>query len=133
MATFKTGIQGALYIDGSLIDFVQELSVSIDRDTAEESIMGQEYKIARVGPYGGEFSGSALVDTETKVLLDEVLSVSTTTSVISIYPDRTDVTTGWYFDGQMQSWEASGAAGDMWAADFGGIIAGELQTLGFGA
>jgi len=131
MATFKAGLQGALYIGGTLINYITSLEVSIDRDVAEESVMGQEYKIKRVGAYGGEFTGSALVDLDSKQLLDEVLSQSTTTSSYAVYPDRTDLTDYWYFDGQMQSWAASGEPGGIWAGDFGGIVCGVFQATGF--
>ena len=131
MATFKAGLQGALYIDGTLINFITSISVNLDRDVAEESVMGQEYKIKRVGAYGGEFSGAALVDTDTKQLLDEVLAVSTSTSSFAIYPDRTDLTDYWYFDGQMGAWSASGEPGGIWAGDFSGIVAGEFHATGF--
>jgi hypothetical protein len=126
MATFKAGLQGALYIDGTLINFITALEVSIDRDVAEEAVMGQEYKIKRVGAYGAEFTGSALVDLDSKQLLDEV-----PTSVYAVYPDRTDLTDYWYFDGQMQSWSASGEPGGIWAGDFGGIVAGVFTATGF--
>lgn len=131
MTTFKSGINGALYIDGTLLEFVGELSWSIDRDNAEASLMGQEYKIKRVGPYGGEFSGSGLVDMDTKVLLDEVLAQSTTTAVVAIYPDRTDTTTGWYWNGQFSSYSASATAGELWTTEFSGIVCDVVSSLGF--
>ena len=131
MSTFKAGLQGALYIDGVLINFITALEVNIDRDVAEESVMGQEYKIKRVGAYGADFSGSALVDMDSKVLLDEVLSQSTTLSVYSIYPDRTDLDNYWYFDGQMGSWNASADPGGIWSGDFSGIVAGVFSVTGF--
>ena len=59
--TFKSGLMGAVYREGVLINFVTSISLSLDRDVAEEAVMGQEYKIKRVGAYGAEFSGSALV------------------------------------------------------------------------
>ena len=131
MSNFKAGLQGALYIDGVLIEFITSLEVSIDRDVAEEAVMGQEYKIKRVGAYGADFSGAALVDKDSKVLLDEVLSQSTTTSVYSIYPDRTDLDNYWYFDGQMGSWNASADPGGIWSGDFSGIVAGVFTATGF--
>ncbi len=131
MSVFKAGLQGALYIDGVLIEFITSLEVSIDRDVAEEAVMGQEYKIKRVGAYGADFSGAALVDMDSKALLDEVLSQSTTTSVYAIYPDRTDLTNYWYFDGQMGSWNASADPGGIWAGDFSGIVAGVFTATGF--
>ena len=131
MATFKAGLQGALYIDGTLINFITSLEVSIDRDVAEEAVMGQEYKIKRVGAYGAEFTGAALVDLDSKQLLDLMLAQSTTTASYAIYPDRTDLSNYWYFDGQMQSWSASGEPGGIWAGDFGGIVAGEFFATGF--
>jgi len=131
MSNFKAGLQGALYIDGVLIEFITSLEVSIDRDIAEEAVMGQEYKIKRVGAYGADFSGAALVDMDSKVLLDEVLSQSTTTSVYSIYPDRTDLDNYWYFDGQMGSWNASADPGGIWSGDFSGIVAGVFTATGF--
>ena len=131
MGIFKAGLQGALYIDGVLIEFITSLEVSIDRDIAEEAVMGQEYKIKRVGAYGADFSGSALVDMDSRALLDEVLSQSTTTAVYAVYPDRTDLTNYWYFDGQMGSWNASADPGGIWAGDFGGIVAGVFTAIGF--
>lgn len=129
---FKTGLQAALYIDGVLINFVTSLTLSIDRDTAEEAVMGQEYKIRRVGAYGVDFSGSALVDTESKQLLDETLAVATTTSVFSVYPDRTDLTDYWYGTGQLASWSATGEPGGLWSGDFSGVI-DQLNVVGFSA
>ena len=131
MSNFKAGLQGALYIDGVLIEFITSLEVSIDRDIAEEAVMGQEYKIKRVGAYGADFSGAALVDMDSKVLLDEVLSQSTTTSVYAIYPDRTDLDNYWYFDGQMGAWNASADPGGIWSGDFSGIVAGVFTATGF--
>lgn len=131
MGVFKAGLQGALYIDGVLIEFITALEVNIDRDIAEEAVMGQEYKIKRVGAYGADFSGSALVDMDSKVLLDEVLSQSTTLSVYSIYPDRTDLDNYWYFNGQMGSWNASADPGGIWSGDFSGIVAGVFTAIGF--
>lgn len=131
MSNFKAGLQGALYIDGVLIEFITSLEVSIDRDIAEEAVMGQEYKIKRVGAYGADFSGAALVDMDSKVLLDEVLSQSTTTSVYAIYPDRTDLDNYWYFDGQMGAWNSSADPGGIWSGDFSGIVAGVFTATGF--
>jgi hypothetical protein len=129
---FKTGLQGALYIDGTLINFITSLTLSIDRDTAEQAVMGQEYKIRRVGAYGVDMTGSALVDTASKQLLDEVLSVATSTSVFAIYPDRTDLTDYWYGTGQLASWSATGEPGGLWSGDFSGVI-DQLTATGFTA
>jgi len=131
MATYKTGINGAMYVDGVLINFITDLELSMDRDVAESAPMGQESKIKRVGAYGGEFSGSALVDMDSKQIFDEVIAVSTSTCVVSIYPDRTDLTDGWYFDAQFSSWSAGASSGDFWAGDFGGVVSGDINTLGF--
>jgi predicted ribonuclease toxin of YeeF-YezG toxin-antitoxin module len=127
---FKTGLMGAVYLDGALIEYVTSLSLSIDRDVAEAAIMGQEYKIKRVGAYGGEFSGSALVNTTSKAVLDAALAASTTTKNISVYPDRTDMSDYWYASAQFSSWNASGEPGGLWSGDFGGVFE-QLQVAGF--
>ena len=131
MSTFKTGLNGALYIDGTLINYITSLEVSLDRDVAEEAVMGQEYKIKRVGAYGGDFSGSALVDLDSKQLLALMLAQSTSTAVYAVYPDRTDLSNFWYFDGQLNSWTATADPGGIWSGDFGGIVAGEFNATGF--
>lgn len=129
---FKTGLMGALYLDGVLVEYITSLTLSIDRDVAEQAIMGQEYKIKRVGAYGGEFSGSALVNTTSKALLDAALAVSTTTKNIAVYPDRTAMTSYWYADAQFSSWNAAGEPGGLWSGDFGGVFE-NLQVAGFTA
>jgi len=131
VGVFKTGLLGAVYREGVLINFVTSCTISLDRDVAEEAVMGQEYKIKRVGAYGAEFSGSALVDIESKQLLDAALAASTTTQSWAIYPDRTDLTDYWYFQGQLNGWSATGESGGLWAGDFSGIVAGELSVVGF--
>ena len=131
MSTFKAGLNGALYIDGVLMNYITSLEVSLDRDVAEEAVMGQQYKIKRVGAYGGDFSGSALVDLDSKQLLDLMLAQSTTTAVYAMYPDRTDLSNYWYFDGQMSSWTATADPGGIWSGDFGGIVAGQFYATGF--
>jgi len=133
MGTFKAGLNGALYIGGTLVNFITSLEVSLDRDVAEEAVMGQEYKIKRVGAYGGDFSGSALVDLDSKQLLDLLLAQSTTTAAYAVYPDRTDLTDYWSFDGQLNSWTATADPGGIWSGDFGGIVAGEFSATGFSA
>ena len=131
MTTFKAGLNGALYIDGVLMNYITSLEVSLDRDVAEEAVMGQEYKIKRVGAYGGDFSGSALVDLDSKQLLTLMLAQSTTTAVYAIYPDRSDLSNYWYFDGQLNSWTATADPGGIWSGDFGGIVAGVFTATGF--
>ena len=131
MTTFKAGLNGALYIDGVLMNYITSLEVSLDRDVAEEAVMGQEYKIKRVGAYGGDFSGSALVDLDSKQLLTLMLAQSTTTAVYAVYPDRTDLSNYWYFDGQLNSWTATADPGGIWSGDFGGIVAGVFTATGF--
>jgi len=131
MTTFKAGLNGALYIAGTLVNFITSLEVSLDRDVAEEAVMGQEYKIKRVGAYGGDFSGSALVDMDSKQLLDLLLAQSTTTAAYAVYPDRTDLTDYWYFDGQLNSWTATADPGGIWSGDFGGVVAGAFAATGF--
>ena len=131
MTTFKAGLNGALYIGGTLVNFITSLEVSLDRDIAEEAVMGQEYKIKRVGAYGGDFSGSALVDLDSKQLLDLLLAQSTTTAAYAVYPDRTDLTDYWYFDGQLNSWTATADPGGIWSGDFGGVVAGAFAATGF--
>jgi len=133
MSTFKAGLNGALYIAGTLVNFITSLEVSLDRDVAEEAVMGQEYKIKRVGAYGGDFSGSALVDLDSKQLLDLLLAQSTTTAAYAVYPDRTDLTDYWSFDGQLNSWTATADPGGIWSGDFGGVVAGEFSATGFSA
>jgi len=131
MSTFSSGLMGAVYREGTLINFITSISLSLDRDVAEEAIMGQEYKIKRVGAYGAEFSGSALVDIDSKQLLDAALAESTTTENWAIYPDRTDLTNYWYFEGQLNAWSTTGESGGLWSGDFAGIVAGELSVVGF--
>ena len=131
MTTFKAGLNGALYIGGTLVNFITSLEVSLDRDVAEEAVMGQEYKIKRVGAYGGDFSGSALVDLDSKQLLDLLLAQSTTTAAYAVYPDHTDLTDYWYFDGQLNSWTATADPGGIWSGDFGGVVAGAFAATGF--
>jgi len=131
MTTFKAGLNGALYIDGVLMNYITSLEVSLDRDVAEEAVMGQQYKIKRVGAYGGDFSGSALVDLDSKQLLTLMLAQSTTTAVYAIYPDRSDLSNYWYFDGQLNSWTATADPGGIWSGDFGGIVAGVFTATGF--
>ena len=126
-----TGLMGAMYVDGVLINFITSLELSVDRDTAEESVMGSEGKIQRVGAYGATFSGSALVDTASNQIFDEVYAVATTTSNVAIYPDRTDLGDFWYGDAQFGSWNASGAPGDFWAIDFSGLFTGLIYAVGF--
>jgi len=133
MSTFKAGLNGALYIAGTLVNFITSLEVSLDRDVAEEAVMGQEYKIKRVGAYGGDFSGSALVDLDSKQLLDLLLAQSTTTAAYAVDPDRTDLTDYWSFDGQLNSWTATADPGGIWSGDFGGIVAGAFSATGFSA
>jgi len=130
---FKSGLLGAVYREGVLINFVTSCTISLDRDVAEEAVMGLEYKIKRVGAYGAEFSGSALVDIESKQLLDAALAESTTVESWAVYPDRTDLTDYWYFDGQLSGWSVTGESGGLWAGDFSGIVAGELSVAGFTA
>lgn len=126
-----TGLQSALYVDGTLINFVTSLELSVDRDTAEAAVMGSEGKIQRVGAYGASFSGSALVDTASQQIFSEVYAVATTTSNVAIYPDRTDMSDYWYGDAQFGSYSASGAPGDFWAIDFSGIFTGNVYAVGF--
>ena len=95
--------------------------------------MGQEYKIQRVGAYGANFSGSALVDLDSKQIFDEAISQSTTTTNVSIYPDRTDLSSYFYGDAQFQSWNASATPGDLWAGDFAGLFADAIYAVGFTA
>ena len=131
MAQFATGLMGIMYIDGAEVTYITSLEISLDRDTAEQAVMGQEYKIQRVGAYGVAFSGSGLLDLEDANIFDEVNSVSTTTSNVSVYPDRTDMATYFYGNAQFSSWSTSGAPGDLWAVDFGGIFTDVVYDVGF--
>jgi hypothetical protein len=131
MATFATGLLGAVYVDSTLINFVTNITVNIERDSAEEAVMNQQYKIKRVGAYGGEFSGSALVDLDSKQLFDQVTGQSTATNVLSIYPVSSDLTDYWYGDAQFNSWSAEASPADLWSGDFGGVFTGEIFAVGF--
>lgn len=131
MASFSTGLQGAVYANGTLINFITNVEISIDRDSADEAVMGQEYRIKRVGAYGGEFSGSALVDMDSKQIFDYAVGNAATIYNIAIYPVRTTMTDYWYGNAQFSSWSASAAPGDLWAGDFSGVFTDEIFSVGF--
>jgi hypothetical protein len=73
------------------------------------------------------------MNTSEKTLFDQVTGSSTTTVNIAVYPDRTNTGNGWYFDGQFGSWSVSASTGEFWSIDFGGVVEGDVSTLGFGA
>lgn len=128
---YKTGLDGAVYIDGTLLPYVTQFTISLERETAEASIFGDESKIKRVGTYGTDFSGSALMNTASNTIFDQVTGSSTTTVVISVYPDRTNTGNGWYFNGQFGGWSVGAATGDFWSIDFSGVVEGDVNALGF--
>jgi len=128
---YKAGLDGALYIDGVILEYVSSITIGIDREVAEAAVMGDESGISRVGVYRSEFSGTALMNTASNTIFDEVTGSATTTSVISVYPDRTNTTNGWWFNGQFSRWNVSAGTGDFWSIDFGGVCEGDVTALGF--
>ena len=133
MATHASGLAGIVYIDGTEVNFITNIEISIDRDSADEAVMGTEYRIRRVGAYGGEFSGSALVDTDSKQIFDYAVGVAATIYNLAVYPVRTAMTDYWYGDCQFSAWSASASPGDLWAGDFSGIFTDEIFSVGFAA
>lgn len=131
MSTFATGLQGAVYANGTLINFITNIEISIDRDSADEAVMGENWRIKRVGAAGAEFSGSALVDLDSKQIFDYACGAAATIYNIAIYPVRTAMSDYWYGNAQFSSWSASAAPGDLWAGDFSGVFTGEVFAVGF--
>lgn len=131
MATFATGLQGIVYINGTELNFVTNIEISVDRDSADEAYLGAEYRIKRVGAYGGEFSGSALVDMDSKQIFDYAVGTAATIYNIAIYPVRTAMSDYWYGNAQFSSWSASTAPGDLWAGDFSGVFTDQIFSVGF--
>ena len=127
MATLS-GLNGAMYVDGTRWALSTTLSLSIERDVAEVQIQQQAYIDQAIGPYKGEFSGTGVVDSTDKVLFDSI--TAGTSSTVAIYPTN-DSSDYWSFTGYFTSYSVSIPSDAFNIIDFSGVVDGALTITGF--
>ena len=116
------------YIATDKVSYTTDISISLSRDVAEVTLHGQEFNEKCIGPYSGEFSGSAVVDDADSVLFDALTAGESAT--LEIYPTST-TSDYWSFSGYFTGWDASGPADGFWTIDFSGVVDGEVSKTGF--
>lgn len=122
------GLNGAMYVDGTRYAHSTTLAISLERAVATAQIQQQQYVEQAVGPYTGEFSGTGVVDSADRTVIDNVTGGDSKT--VAIYPTN-DTSDYWSFTAFFTSWNVSIPSDDFDTVDFSGIIDGAISVSGF--
>jgi len=122
------GIDGLIYLSGTMLAGANSWAVNVDNDTEEAMEFGDRWKDLLMGGRGFSGSVGAWMHIDSKLIHD--CAVASNPVSFLIYPDR-DVLTAYYSGNAIFGASASGGVGGAVARDGDFVGTGALGIAGF--